>query len=69
MGKTITPNKLNHKLQAHARVCEENEKKDCQLKHFAVKGLIWKACRRTVALPIEANFTTKTLHSIKVIVQ
>ena len=25
MGKTIIPNKLNHKLQAHARVCEENE--------------------------------------------
>ena len=27
MGKTIIPNKLNHKPQAHARVCEENEEK------------------------------------------
>ena len=25
MGKTIVPNKLNHKLQAHAMMCEENE--------------------------------------------
>ena len=24
MRKTSIPNKLNHKLQAHARVCEEN---------------------------------------------
>ena len=63
-------NKLNHKLQAHVRVCEENEEKnDCQLKYFAVKGLILEICRRTVALLIEANFTTKILHSIKVTVQ
>ena len=27
MGKTIIPNKLNHKPQAHAKVCEENEEK------------------------------------------
>ena len=43
MGKTIIPDKLNHKPQAHARVCEENEenkKNDCQLKYFAVKHLI-----------------------------
>ena len=26
MGKTSIPNKLNHKLQAHVRVCEENKK-------------------------------------------
>ena len=25
MRKTSIPNKLNHKSQAHARVCEENE--------------------------------------------
>ena len=71
MGKTIIPNKLNHKPQAHARVCEENKEKikDCQLKYFAVKGSILEAYRRTVTLPIEANFTTEILHSIKVIVQ
>ena len=47
MGKTIIPNKLNHKPQAHARVCEENEEKnDSQLKYFAVKGSILEACRR-----------------------
>ena len=63
-------NKLNHKPQAYARVCKENkEKSDCQLKHFAVKGSILEACRRTVTLPIEVNFTTKILHSIKVTVQ
>ena len=68
MGKTIIPNKLNHKPQAHARVCEENEENkenDCQLKYFAVKRSNLEAYR-TVKLPIEANFTTKILHSIKV---
>ena len=65
MGKTIIPYKLNHKSQAHARVCKEI-KKGLPVK---VKGSILEACRRTVVLPIEANFTTKTLHSIKVIVQ
>ena len=73
MGKTITPNKLSHKLQAHARVCKENkenkEKNDCQLKYFAVNRSIMEACRRTVMLPIEAKFNMKILHSIKVIVQ
>ena len=69
MGKTIIPNELNHKPQAHARVCEENkenkEKNNCQLKYFAVKGSISEACRGTVMLPIETNFTTRILHSIK----
>ena len=70
MGKTIIPNKLNHEPQAHAKVCEENEeKKDCQLKYFAVNGSSLEACRRTVTRPIEANFTTEILHSIKVVVQ
>ena len=49
-------------------VCGENEN-DCQLKYFAVKGLILEACRRTVTQPIEAIFTTEILHSIKIIVQ
>ena len=39
------------------------------LKYFVVKGSTLEACRRTVTLPIEANFTAKILHSIKVIVQ
>ena len=68
MGKTIIPNKLNHKPRAITRVCEENEenkeKNDCQFKYFAVKDLILEACRRTVTLPIEANFTTKILRFI-----
>ena len=40
--------KLNHKLQAHARVCkknEENKKNDCRLKYFGVKGSTLEACR------------------------
>ena len=73
MGKTIICNKLNHKPQAHARVCKENEenkeKNDCQLKYFAVKRSNLEACRRTVTPPIEANFTTKILYNTKVIVQ
>ena len=28
MRKTNIPNKLNHKPQAHARVCDENEEED-----------------------------------------
>ena len=28
MEKTLIPNKLNYKLQAHARVREENEEKE-----------------------------------------
>ena len=51
MRKNI-PNKLNHKPQANARVCEENaenkEKNDCGLKYFAVKGSTLEAYRRTV---------------------
>ena len=49
-------------------VCEEN-KNEIWLKYFAFKGSILEACRRTVKLRIEANFTTKILYSIKVIVQ
>ena len=73
MRKTIIPNKLNYKPQAHARVCEENEeenkeKNDCWLKYFAVKGLTLEACRRTVTIRIQAIFTTRIVHSIKVLV-
>ena len=72
MGKTNIPNKLNHKLQANARVYEENEKEtknDCGLKYFVVKGSTLKGCRSTVMRQIQVKFTTKILHSIKVIVQ
>ena len=71
MGKTSIPNKLSHRPQAHARVREENEeneKNNCQLRYFAVKGSTLEACRRTVMLPTELNFTTWILHNIKVLV-
>ena len=52
-------------------VCKENEeeniKYDCQLKYFAVKGSTLEACRRTVTQPIAIIFTTRILHSIKVL--
>ena len=57
-GKPIMPNKLNHKSQAHARVCKENKEKTTA---FAVKGLILETCRRTVMLPIDFNITTRIL--------
>ena len=72
MRKTIIPNKLNHKPQAHARVCDENEenkeKNDCRLKYFAVKRSTLEACRRTVTQRIAMIFATRILHSIKVLV-
>ena len=65
MRKTSIPNKLNHKPQAHARVCDENEeeeedekKNDCQLKYFAVKRSTLEACRRTETQRIAMIFTT-----------
>ena len=69
MRKTSKPNKLNHKPQAHARVCEENqEKNDCLLKYFAVKRSTLEACRRTVTKnrsatkngPPRTNFGSKS---------
>ena len=44
MSKTIIQNKLNHKPQAHARMCEENvgENKDCRVKYFRLKDRLWK---------------------------
>ena len=57
----------NHKLMLG--MCEENkEKNDCQLKYFAVNGLILEACRRTVTQPFVMIFATRILHSIKVLV-
>ena len=32
MRKTNIPNKLNHKPQAHARVCDENEEEEDEKK-------------------------------------
>ena len=50
MRKTSIPNKLNHKPQAHARVCDENEenkkKNDCQLKILRLKDRLWKPVER-----------------------
>ena len=72
MRKTSIPNKLNHKPQAHARVCDENEenkeKNDCRLKYFAVKRSTLEACGRTVTQRIAMIFATRILHSIKVLV-
>ena len=69
MRKTSILNKLNHKLQAHARVCEENkelEKNKILLKYFAVKGLTLKCCGRTVTQPFRMKLTTRILHNVKV---
>ena len=70
MGKTIIPNKLNHKPQAHARVCEENEEKenDCPLKFFMVKGPTLESHKRAATIRIQLIFVTTTLYTIKVIV-
>ena len=71
MRKTSILNKLNHKLQAHARVCEENrelEKNEILLKYFAVKGSTLKGCERIVTQPFQMKLATKILHSIKVLV-
>ena len=72
MRKTSIPNKLNHKPQAHARVCDENEenkeKNDCRLKYFVVKRSTLEACRRTATQRIAMIFATRILHSIKVLV-
>ena len=74
MRKTNIPNKLNHKPQAHARVCDENaeeedeKKNDCRLKYFAVKRSNLEACRRTETQRIAMIFATRILHSIKVLV-
>ena len=72
MRKTNIPNKLNHKPQAHARVCDENEedekKNDCRLKYFVVKRSTLEACRGTETQRIAMIFATRILHSIKVLV-
>ena len=75
MRKTNIPNKLDHKPQAHARVCDENQEEeeeekinDCRLKYFAVKRSTLEACRRTVTQRIAMIFATRILHSIKVLV-
>ena len=73
MRKTSIPNKLNHKPQAHAIGVQRKrrrklKKNDCQLKYFAVKGSTLEAYRRTVTQWIAMIFTTRILHSIKVLV-
>ena len=74
MRKTSIQNKLSHKPQAHARVCEENkekeleEKNNCPLKYFVVKGSTIEGCRRTEIPPIHLKIATKIVHNIKVLV-
>ena len=58
------PNKLNHKQQPQARVCEENKEKeleenDCQVKHFVVNGLTLEGCKRTSDATDQAEFHCK----------
>ena len=47
---------------------KENKQNDCQLKYFAVRRSNLEACRRTVTPEIAMIFTTRILHSIKVLV-
>ena len=72
MRRTILPNKLNHKPQAHTRGVRRKQRKfsknDCQLKYFAVKGSTLEACRRAVTQPIAMIFARQILHSTKVLV-
>ena len=56
MRKTSIPNKLNHKLQAHARVCEENrelEKKRNLVEIFCDERIdferLWKNSDTTIS--------------------
>ena len=63
MRKTIIPNELNHKPQAHARGVRRKQRK-----YFAVKRLTLEACRRTITQRIVMIFATRILHSIKVLV-
>ena len=55
MRKTSIPNKLNHKLQAHARMCEENrelEKKRNLVEIFCDERIdferLWKNSDTTI---------------------
>ena len=71
MRKTSIPNKLATNRKPMLGVCDENEeekKNDCRLKYFAVKRSTLEACRRTVTQRIAMIFTTRILHSIKVLV-
>ena len=79
MRKTSIPNKLIHKPQAihrEQRVCEQNnelelelEKNEILVKHFEMKGLTLKGCRRTVTLLIGMILNTRILYSIRIIVR
>ena len=48
-------------------MCEENklEKKDCQLKYFAVKQSTLEGCRRAVTWLFWMKLATKVVHNIK----
>ena len=71
MRKTSIRNKLHHKPQG---VCEENkekelqEKNNCPLKYFVVKGSTMEGCRRTETPPIHLKIATEIVHNIKVLV-
>ena len=54
-------------MQVHARVCKENkleEKYDCSLKYFVVKGLNFKGCKLKTGELMELKFTITTLYNI-----
>ena len=64
-------NNLNCKMQAYARVCEENkleEKKLCPLKDFAVRGTSLKDYIGRVERHIMMMFPRMIHHRIKVLV-
>ena len=66
-------NNLNCKMQAHARVCEENKLEETTVKdtyrnNFAVKGTSLKDHIRRVERHIKMMFSRMIHHSIKVLV-
>ena len=66
MRKTSIPNKLNHKLQAHARVCEEineeNKKNHCWLKYFVVEGSTLKTLNSDTTDSYETYYKDRSKH-------
>ena len=65
-------NNLNYKMQAHARVCEENklelEKNDAYRNNFAVTGTSLKDHIGRMERRIKTMFSRMIHHSIKVLV-
>ena len=53
--------------EEHKKEKELEEKNNCLLKYFAVKGSTLEACRRTATMQIQLIFSTTILYTIKVI--